>query len=179
MHRHSSILLAILACAPLAASAALRASGRAEVSFTVLGSAGLRIVGTTHDLAVAEDGGKLRVEVPLGHLTTGIDLRDSHMKERLEASRYRTAEIVIERGALRFPTEGPVTASLRASMTLHGTTRPVTVRYTATRSGQAIRVQGSIRLDMRQFGIEPPSYLGISVRPSVDVTARFAVQDQR
>jgi len=38
-----------------------------------------------------------------------------------------------------------------------------------------MKVRGSFQLDMRDFAINAPSYLGVSVAPKVEVNAELAV----
>lgn len=170
--------LAALFILPAVATAALHASGSPDVSFTAVGPAGLRITGNTHELAVLDDGTNVTIEVPLGHLTTGIELRDRHMKDHLGVQQHRTAELTVARAALQFPTGGTVSASARGKLKLHGRERDVSFRYTAERHGNAIRVSASVKVKMTAFGIEVPSYLGVTVQPDVDVRVRFQVSDQ-
>jgi polyisoprenoid-binding protein YceI len=163
---------------PALAQAALHTSGAPEVSFTASGPAGLRIVGRTHDLVVSEQSGRIVIEVPLRRLTTGIDLRDRHMKEHLEAGRFPTVDLIVARASLRFPTSGAVSGSAHGNLRLHGQDHDVTFRYTAERSGGVIQVQGTVKVRMNRFGIEVPSYLGMTVRPDVEVSARFGLTDR-
>jgi hypothetical protein len=50
---------------PLAASAKLSNPGNAEVSFTALGPAGMKIVGTENELQVSDNGPAVNVAVPV------------------------------------------------------------------------------------------------------------------
>jgi hypothetical protein len=42
---------------------------------------------------------------------------------------------------------------------------------------KAYDVQGETKVDMRDFGIETPTYLGISVKPPVDITVSFLLNE--
>ena len=170
--------VAALAALPAIADATLRASGTPEVKFTATGPAGLNIVGATHELAVADDGTNVTVRVPLRRLSTGIDLRDEHLKRDLDISHFRTAELTVARSALRLPTGGAVEARARGKLKLHGQERDISFHYTAERRRNAIHVEGSARVKMTSFGIAQPTYLGMTVRPDVDVAATFDVIDQ-
>jgi hypothetical protein len=39
------------------------------------------------------------------------------------------------------------------------------------------RVQSSIRIDLRDFGVEVPSYLGVRVDPDVAIRVDFSLRD--
>ncbi|MCI0687434.1 MAG: YceI family protein [Sporichthyaceae bacterium] len=61
------------------------------------------------------------------------------------------------------PADGQdVTAQASGKLTLHGTTREVTVALTARRSGDAIRVSGEIPVTFADWGIPNPSFGPIS-----------------
>jgi len=62
-----------------------------------------------------------------------------------------------------------------STVTLHGQTRPVTVHYDAKRDGSSLLSHGTFRINMNDFGITVPVYLGVTVKPDVDVSASFRV----
>jgi hypothetical protein len=53
----------------------------------------------------------------------------------------------------------------------------VTFNYTAKKVGAGFAVDGTVHLNMKEYGIEVPSYLGVTVKPEVDVTAKFSAND--
>lgn len=170
--------LCAVAAFPLAADAKLSRTGSPNVTFTAIGPAGMKIVGTTSDLNVDDDGQNVTVVVPLANLRTGISLRDRHMKEKyLQVQQYPNAELRVARSALRFPTGGDTSGDAPGSMKIHGRTNPVTFHYVAHRNGGSISVTGSVHVNMKDYGIDVPSYLGVTVRPDVDVSARFDAND--
>ena len=164
----------VLLAVALDAWASLRAVGSKTVEFVATGPAGLRIEGTTSALTVQEDAGRVTIRVSLENLRTGIDLRDSHLKTALDVRRHRAAELVVPRNELRADAND---VRMRGKLRLHGRERDVSFRYTTTRQGNTIRVLGTVRILMPEFGIRPPSYLGLTVRDAVDVTVRFSVRD--
>lgn len=164
---------------PLVASAAFRATGTPNVTMSVTGTLGLHIDGTTRELSVVDDGTKVTVRVGLRRLGSGIELRDHHMRDTyLQVGRFPNAELIIDRSALRVPTTAPVSANVRGQLKLHGQTRNVTFHYEARRDHNAIRVTGRLQFNMNDFGIIVPVYMGITVRPAVDVNVTFAVAEQ-
>jgi len=168
-------LLSAWIAVPSIAVAALAARPGARVSFSASGPAGMKINGTTSDLSTSDDGQTVIVTVPLAHLATGIELRDKHMREKyLEVQTYPTASLSVPRSAVAFPAVGATqTADLHGTVTLHGQTRPLTFHYSATNDGGVYRVDATVHIDMRDFGIVVPSYLGITVKPDVDVEVQF------
>lgn len=163
--------------ATTAVHASLSSATDAHVAFAATGPAGLEIDGTTTDLSVTEVDTDVVITVPLANLSTGISLRDRHMKEKyLEVPVHPTAVLAVAKSALKFPPAGSqVDADVPASLTLHGQTRPVSVHYTAKSDGTITSARGKFRINMTEYGIVVPVYLGVTVKPDVDVTASFRV----
>ncbi len=159
------------------AHAALSAPTDKHVGFVASGPAGMKIEGTTSDLDLADQGDTLVITVPLANLSTGIGLRDRHMKEKyLEVPKYPAATLTVSRSALKLPAGGDkVETDVASTVSLHGQTRPVTVHYDAKRDGSSVVSHGTFRINMNDFGITVPVYLGVTVKPDVDVSASFRV----
>jgi len=177
-HRAASLFVFLVAIGfPAIAAAAWQVAGTPHVEFTATGPAGLHIVGATDELTVADDGTNVSVNVPLGHLSTGIGLRDHHMLEQLDTEHHPRAVLTVARSALQTPGDQPVEATAQGTLNLHGQRRQVRFHYTARRNGSAIAVTGNARIDMTSFGIEQPSYLGMTVAKEVNVSVRFSVSE--
>ena len=176
-------MLSVLATGPILLSlsavgyAALSSPSDIHVSFQASGPAGMKIDGTTPDLTVADADGNLVVTVPLANLTTGIGLRDKHMKEKyLEVPKYPSAVLTIARASLKVPAAGgAVETDVPGTLQLHGQTKPVTVHYDAKTDGPGFAAHGKFHINMNDFGIAVPTYLGVTVKPDIDVTASFRV----
>jgi polyisoprenoid-binding protein YceI len=177
--RRQSYLLLALSCAlPGVVLAALSAS-EAKVSFTCSGPGGIHLEGTGSELEVEEKGDAVVLRVPLQKVTTGIGLRDTHMHEKyLETQKYPNAELSVPRAALKFPEDGAsLEATAQGTMTIHGTSKPVTFHYKASRKGKSYEVKGDVDINMNDYGIGVPSYLGVTVKPLVAITAAFRLLD--
>jgi polyisoprenoid-binding protein YceI len=160
------------------AAAKLNRTGDANTSFAAAGPAGLTITGQTKDMAVADDGATVTVTVPLANLTTGIDLRDKHTKNALEVGTYPNVELKVARSALKFPAAGAESSGdAPGKLTMHGQTKDVTFHYSARLDGDTLSVKGSARVNLNDYGIKPPSYLGVSVKPDVDIATAFQAKD--
>jgi len=164
----------------LVAGAALSNTGRARVRFTAIGPAGMKIVGKTSELQIVDDGKMVMVKVPLRHLKTGIGLRDRHMRDKyLEVGRYPDTRLAVARSALQAPEDGAsVEGDATGRLTLHGQTHGVRFHYRARNDGGVYHVSGSLRLNMKDYGITVPSYFGVSVKPVVRVGVHFQVADR-
>jgi polyisoprenoid-binding protein YceI len=146
----------------------------AKVTFVAIGPAGLQIQGSTPDLKASSTDANLSIVVPLANLSTGISLRDQHMRDKyLEVPKFPEATLTVAKAQLKSPASGQtVQVDVPGMLTLHGQTKPVSVHYEARNDGP-VSVNGRFHLVMTDFGITVPSYLGVTVKPDVDVTATF------
>jgi hypothetical protein len=167
-------------CFSLAAHAKLSRVAGPEVSFTLIGPAGMKIVGTGNELRVADDGTAVKVSVPLASMKTGISIRDKHMHEKyLQTPNYPSAELQVPRSSLKILSGGSSVAQDAAgTLTLHGKSKPVNFHFTSAREGSKLKVRGTMHLNMNDYGIEVPVYLGVTVKPDVDVAAQFDVTEE-
>jgi polyisoprenoid-binding protein YceI len=115
----------------------------------------------------------------LDSLETGIGLRDRHMKETyLETSRYPRASLTLKQlDASRLPQASsfaPVTVPFEGTLSLHGVERPVTGQAKVSRDGARISSTATFAINLGEFGIAVPSYLGITVAEKVEVKATFS-----
>lgn len=179
-HSRRSIFGLVLAGVTLALSAhaAFAPAGPGNVSFRAIGPAGLTIDGKGQNVAASESGGTIKVVAKLTDLKTGIDLRDDHLKKALEVNKYPDAILTIERSKLNLPADGKTLESSGiGQLTLHGVTKPTKFFYKATRAGADYEVKGRLEIDISQFKIEPPSYLGVTVEKDVKVKTNFKVHE--
>ena len=171
-------LLVALATFSLVANAKLGKAGGASTTFKAAGPAGLTIEGVTSDMTIADDGTSVTITVPLTALKTGIELRDKHTKDAIEADKYPTTTLTVARAALKFPGAGAESSGdAHGQLALHGQTRDVTFHYVAKQSGDTLSVKASARINVDDFGVKRPSYLGVTVKPDVDVTTTFDARD--
>jgi polyisoprenoid-binding protein YceI len=164
---------------PWPADAKVARSGEPAVSFSATGPAGMKIVGTTSELSVADDGSNLSVVVPLSNLKTGISLRDQHMREKyLQVAKFPNAELSVARGSIKFPVSASeASADAQGTMKIHGVSKPVTFHYSAKKDGAKLSVSGSVRVNVKDFGIDIPSYLGVTVNPDIGIAVKFDATD--
>jgi polyisoprenoid-binding protein YceI len=167
--------VALVCAAP--ALAGLAVTSDRLVTFHAKGPAGLGIDGKGNDVKMSDTAGSLDVTVGLASLRTGIALRDRHMREKyLETHKYPTAKLHVDKHAIQFPSRGK-TVNARSSglLTLHGVTKRVPFRYSATGTPQRASVNGLLHVNMNDFKIHVPSYLGVTVKPDVEVAVKFGV----
>lgn len=163
----------------LAASARFEGAGDVDVRFSVKGPAGMKINGEASDLKASEKNGKIKITVPVGDLKTGIGLRDKHLKKYLETDQYPEATLVVDRSSLSLPeNDKTVTAKGKGDFTLHGKSKKLAFSYKALRTGSDYHVQALAQVDIRDFDIEVPCYLGVCVEPDVKLKVKFKLRDK-
>lgn len=174
-----SIGLTLLVFAMSSPSSAALSNGESKVVFKATGPGGLSFEGKSNSANLKENGNSIVVSVKLDTLVTGIDLRDRHMKEKyLETGKYPTAVLEVDKTKLQLPTGNAVSATVDGRLTLHGVTRPVKVTYHADGDPKRAKVDGTMRINMNEFKIEVPSYLGVTVKPNVEIAVKLAVLDK-
>lgn len=173
-----TLLRAVLIAGGLVHAALTSPSG-AAVLFSLQGTAGLHIEGTTHELAISERDGELVFQVPLAGMDTGIGLRNRHMRGYLDTAHFPDAELHVARKAVALPAPGTsIESDAPGSLVLHGVSRPCSIHYRVEQAGSGeLRVRGTTRIDMRDFGIDVPSYLGVHVDPGVAIQVDFSLRD--
>lgn len=133
-----------------------------EVLFGQSTEAAGRTTDVTGELVV--DGttvSSAKVTVDMTTVTSDQGNRDRQFQGRImDTATYPTSTFEltepIDLGSI--PAEGQtVTKAAKGKLTLHGTTKDVTVDLTAKRSGATIQVQGSIPITFDEWGIPAPS----------------------
>jgi polyisoprenoid-binding protein YceI len=117
--------------------------------------------------------------VDLRALDTGIGLRNDHLRERyLEVNRgpgYDTATLseIDLKGLDPHAPEG--NGSFTGVLTLHGVTKRVTGSVDVHETRNGLRINASFPVNLSEYDIPAPRYLGVGVRNTVRVEAAFAV----
>ena len=184
---HSSIVvLMTFAFLPLLAFsqpafAGMHIDGKPKVSFFAVGSPGfLDIEGVTSDLVATDDGTTLVFAVKLDTISTGIDLRDEHMKSKFMLTQtYPNATLSLPKASIAWPTETgkSISATITAPFSAHGQTHDVPVEYTVKKSKTGQHITAKFPFDIVNFGIDVPSYLGITVDTAMHAEVAFDLVD--
>ena len=171
----------------LAASVAASGSwhiGQAEVSvkcpmtiggsFDAKTSALTGAITTSAARPLAFDGS---LSVDLRTLDTGIDLRNDHLRENyLEVDKgagYDQAVLsdVELRGIKPDTPQGKGTFT--GSLSLHGVKKTVTGPVEVRTAGNGLRVRASFPVNLPDYNIDKPRYLGVGVKDTVQATVAF------
>lgn len=117
--------------------------------------------------------------VDLRTLDSGIGLRNEHLREKyLEVNKgtgFDTATLsAIDLTGLSLAApEGK--GSFTGLLTVHGVAKTVSGTVDVRRASGGLRVQASFRLDLSDYGIAKPRYLGIGVTNTIQVEVGFDV----
>jgi polyisoprenoid-binding protein YceI len=108
-----------------------------------------------------------RISLSVDRLSSGNRLEDREMQKRIEARRYPTIEGVLGQVARN----GSATNyRVSGEITFRGVTHEHEDLMTITGVDEkTIRLEGSSRFDIREFGMDPPRVLMLKVEPEVDV----------
>jgi polyisoprenoid-binding protein YceI len=113
----------------------------------------------------------LRASVAPDSLTTGLSLRDNHMRRKiftLEDATMPPLEFMSDKVLCPEPAPGQdAVCTVPGQMTLRGARRPFTISLKVRKDGKTYRVNGDSVVSLRAFGIEPPCQLGVCVSDEV------------
>ncbi len=134
------------------------------------------------------------VKFSLENLTTGIETRDKHMKEKyLEVGKFPTATLNIKKLQIEDINKSSK-ADFEGDLTLHGETHPVTGTVTyevqelkrglASESATGVSIfdrnaHAEFKLNISKYNIPVPSYLGITVAEEVTVSMAFKINEAK
>ena len=116
--------------------------------------------------------------VDLATIDTGIDLRNRHLREnyleiakgagydKAVLSEIRLAEVAGD----EFEGRSPFIGSLR----MHNVTKPIAGTAEIRRDGAAVRVTATFQIQLTDFAVEPPMYMGVGVGNKLIVKVAFA-----
>jgi polyisoprenoid-binding protein YceI len=175
-----AIAAALATLAPaLTADAKLTSIGAPQVTFHADGPVGLNIDGWSSDLTAKETDGQIVVSAPLTNLKTDNSLRDKHLRKYLEVDKqgYSAARLTVSLADLKLPDDQQtVTHHAKGKFWMHGKERSIDFDYRAKRTGSDFMVQGKTHIDIRDYGVEVPCYLGVCVKPEVKIKVTFKLR---
>lgn len=175
MDKHSTRwTLAITLIAASAALAGWSKSGEGSASFIGTGPAGFKMEGKSKVVDVKDDGKNLTVTVGLKELDTGIGLRDSHMRDKyIEVAKFPDATLVVPVAGLK---EDGSETEATGTFTVHGVSKEISFKYKAVCKAGTCDVEGTAGVNLKEHGINVPSYMGITVKPDITVSVSFQVK---
>lgn len=107
----------------------------------------------------------------LAALETGIELRDSHMKEKyLEVKKYPDAELTLTRLDLPESHKGE-NLPFEGTLSLHGVKKTVKGLASVDKTESNLSAKFEFKIKLDDFGIQIPSYMGIKIANEVTVNS--------
>jgi polyisoprenoid-binding protein YceI len=118
---------------------------------------------------------RAEITIPVASLDCRNGTMNTHMRRALKAEQNPT--IRLRASSVRVDASGPGagTARISGDLTMAGQTRPVTLEGTVTSEEGKVRVRGSKRLVMTDFGVQPPSLMMGTMKVAPPVTIGFDV----
>ncbi len=111
------------------------------------------------------------VELEAERLHSGNRLVDGELKRRIDPRAYPTIRAELAGAS---PGARPDTLRLTGTLTFHGVTRTLEVEVTLRHPDpRTLVIEGARPIDMRDFGLPPPSFLMFRMDPRVQVRARL------
>ncbi len=123
-----------------------------------------------------------RLNVSLDSISTGISLRDQHMKEKyLETGKFPEAVLEITELSLdpNFLVVGDAKKAevpFKGKLILHGTEKLITGSSKIESLKDSLSVRANFKTSISEFNIAVPSYLGIKVADEVEITADIKIK---
>jgi len=120
------------------------------------------------DLTLAD--GKLSgsLSIDMKKLTTKIELRDDHMKNKyLEVDKFPASIIIFKDYSLNLDSSSDQPFS--AELQLHGITKPVSGTIKLSKQGTALTGQATFKIKVTDYMDTLPSYAGIKIADEVQV----------
>jgi hypothetical protein len=122
------------------------------------------------DALTTEPPPKMHVELPVEQLRSGNALQDREMWKLIDSRRFPTIAADL-RSLESAGADGHYKAS--GDITFAGRQRRYEGNLTVARDGETLRVEGELRLDIRDFGLQPPRFLMFRVEPEVNIRLRL------
>lgn len=170
------LALVVVCCTAVSALASWSLKGEPSITFIATGNVGLKIEGGTTKVAVKDDGKVVTVTVQLKDLDTGIGLRNRHMAEDMEAAKYPEVSLAVPIEALKVLEDGKsLEGEGKGTLTLHGKSKELPFKYKTVCKAGSCEVDANLGLNLKDFEVKVRSYLGVTVKPEVDIRAKFAL----
>lgn len=115
------------------------------------------------------------VIIPVAQLDCGNGKMNAHMRKALSAEKHGEIKFTLNSYEL-----SGTSATLKGTLEIAGQTQPVTIPATVTEEGAGIvNVKAAKQIDMRQWGVKPPSLMMGTMKVKELVTVHFDVALKR
>jgi polyisoprenoid-binding protein YceI len=108
--------------------------------------------------------------VPVAQLDCGNGTMNEHMRKALQAEKNPEIDFALS----SYDVSGS-TATLKGTLKIAGTTKPIEIPATVAEQGKDVRVKGSKVINMKEWGVKPPSLMLGTMKVKENVTVSFDV----
>ena len=114
------------------------------------------------------------VELETQRLRSGNALVDGELQRRLDVRKFPRIRGELSSVAAG---KGAGTSLLTGELTFHGVTRTLDVEVTVRLlDPRVLEIEGGRAIDMRDFGLPPPSFLMFRMQPEVQIRVRLVAE---
>lgn len=114
------------------------------------------------------------VTIPVEQLDCGNGKMNEHMQKALQADKNPEIQFVMN----SYDVSGS-TATLKGSLKIAGTTKPIEIPATVSEQGKDVHVKASKQINMKDWGVKPPSLMMGTMKVKEIVTVGFDVAVKR
>ncbi|MFT5583819.1 MAG: polyisoprenoid-binding protein YceI [Cognaticolwellia sp.] len=170
-----ALIGSVLLLLPSLAFGAWNVEGKSKITFHADGPAGFAIDGASSEFSVSETPESMVFTVPVSAVSTGIDLRDAHMRNYVEAETFPTVTLTIPKDQLNFPAEGQKKSVgiAQGTFNMHGVDKPAKVKYAMKTEKKGVSWVASFGFNTEAHGIIVPEYMGVTADPAMSAQAKF------
>lgn len=130
---------------------------------------------STLDLAQLASAGAAEITVPIASLDCRNGTMNGHMRTALKAAEVPTLRFRATSVAVTPTGEDAGTARMTGTLSIAGEERPATFEGTVAKENGQLRVRGTKRLTMTEWGVRPPTLMMGTMRVNPGVTVGFDV----
>ena len=114
-------------------------------------------------------------------LSTGMSMRDEHMRNKIFAVGDAIPELKFAAGKVQCPhpeLAKETACQVQGTFTMRGIAKPFAIALKVRQAGQgAFKVSGEGRIRLTAFGVEPPCQLGVCVSDEVQLKLEFQARE--
>ncbi len=131
-------------------------------------------------------GGQINVDQLEAHLdpkslSTGMSLRDEHMRNKIFAVGDAIPELKFAASKIQCPhpeLSKETACQVQGTFTMRGIAKPFSIALKVRQAGQgSFKVSGEGRIKLTAFGVEPPCQLGVCVTDEVQLKLEFQARE--
>jgi len=140
-----------------------------------------RAIGVTGTIVANVENGRfqldpmpsMQVVIPIAKLTSGNEFQDREVRKLISGPSSPNILAELRRAE---PGAGPNLYLMQGAITIKGSKQDYDAEVTVGVDGNRITFDGSQRMDIRKFGIQPPRILMVQIYPDFDVTMHLVAE---